>query len=290
MELRVLKYFVEAARDENITKAAARLHVSQSSLTRQLHNLEEEIGKKLYTRSNYKIILTPEGLLLKKHAQEMLELEEKILLYFKDLSGDISGVVYIGAGETAGMALIGKILKNLINNYPKIKYRMISADREGVSEKLDRGLIDFGVFVGKVNLAKYNYKILDYADRWGVLVLKDDILALKGFAEPEDLLNRDLLASYQAIAENEFESWLGYEAENLNIIGLHNLIYNGAVMAREGLGILLTIEGIINTDFNSDFRFVPLKPEINARLALAWKKDAAFSKAAQKFLEFANNI
>ena len=290
MELRVLKYFVEAARDENITKAAARLHVSQSSLTRQLHNLEEEIGKKLYTRSNYKINLTPEGLLLKKHAQEMLELEEKILLYFKDLSGDISGVVYIGAGETAGMALIGKILKNLINNYPKIKYRMISADREGVSEKLDRGLIDFGVFVGKVNLAKYNYKILDYADRWGVLVLKDDILALKGFAEPEDLLNRDLLASYQAIAENEFESWLGYEAENLNIIGLHNLIYNGAVMAREGLGILLTIEGIINTDFNSDFRFVPLKPEINARLALAWKKDAAFSKAAQKFLEFANNI
>ncbi|MBR0044296.1 MAG: LysR family transcriptional regulator, partial [Synergistaceae bacterium] len=213
MELRVLKYFVEAARDENITKAAARLHVSQSSLTRQLHNLEEEIGKKLYTRSNYKIILTPEGLLLKKHAQEMLELEEKILLDFKDLSGDISGVVYIGAGETAGMALIGKILKNLINNYPKIKYRMISADREGVSEKLDRGLIDFGVFVGKVNLAKYNYKILDYADRWGVLVLKDDILALKGFAEPEDLLNRDLLASYQAIAENEFESWLGYEAE-----------------------------------------------------------------------------
>ena len=290
MELRVLKYFVEAARDENITKAAARLHVSQSSLTRQLHNLEEEIGKKLYTRSNYKINLTPEGLLLKKHAQEMIELEEKILLDFKDLSGDISGVVYIGAGETVGMALIGKILKNLINNYPKIKYRMISADREGVSEKLDRGLIDFGVFVGKVNLAKYNYKILDYADRWGVLVLKDDMLALKGFAEPEDLLNRNLLASYQAIAENEFESWLGYEAEKLNIIGLHNLIYNGAVMAREGLGILLTIEGIINTDFNSDFRFVPLKPEINARLALAWKKDAAFSKAAQKFLEFANNI
>ncbi|MBR1419214.1 MAG: substrate-binding domain-containing protein [Synergistaceae bacterium] len=210
---------------------------------------------------------------------------------FASVDNEISGVVYIGAGETAGMAFIGKILKNLINKYPKVKYRMISEDREGVSWKLDRGLIDFGVFVGKANLDKYNYIVLPGQDSWGVLVLKDDALAAKGFVEAEDLLGRPLLASYQAVSEGEFEEWLGYSEENLNIVGTHNLIYNASVMLREKLGILLTIDGIIDTEFEgSELKFLPLRPEIKARLALAWKKDAVLSQAAAKFLEIANNI
>ena len=284
MELRVLKYFLEIAKDENLTRAAERLFITQPTLTRQLHQLEEELGKKLYTRTNYKIKLTDEGKLLRERAQEFLELEEKTKADIQGAGENISGVIYIGAGETSGIKFIGKILKKLIAQYPKIKYRMISADSEGVTEKLDRGLLDFAVFVGKNKIEKYNYITLPDSDRWGVIMRKDDPFAEKNFITPEDLLKMPLLTSYQAITENEFEDWLGYPQEKLNLIGFHNLVYNASVMAREGLGAVLTIENIIN---DNELKFLPLKPEIRARLTLAWRKNSMFSKAAKKFLELA---
>ena len=283
MELRVLKYFLEIAKDENLTRAAERLYITQPTLTRQLHQLEEELGKKLYTRTNYKIRLTDEGKLLKERAQEFLDLEEKTKADIQGSSENISGVIYIGAGETVGIRFVGKILKKLITQYPKINYRMISADSEGVTEKLDRGLLDFAVFVGKNKIEKYNYITLPDSDRWGVIIQKDSPLAKKEFITPEDLLKMPLLTSYQAIKENEFEGWLGYPQEKLNIIGFHNLVYNASVMAREGLGAVLTIENIIKED---ELKFLPLKPELRARLTLAWRKNAMFSKAAKKFLEY----
>ena len=283
MELRVLKYFLEIAKDENLTRAAERLYITQPTLTRQLHQLEEELGKKLYTRTNYKIKLTDEGKLLKERAQEFLDLEEKTKADIQGSSENISGVIYIGAGETVGIRFVGKILKKLITQYPKINYRMISADSEGVTEKLDRGLLDFAVFVGKNKIEKYNYITLPDSDRWGVIIQKDSPLAKKEFITPEDLLKMPLLTSYQAIKENEFEGWLGYPQEKLNIIGFHNLVYNASVMAREGLGAVLTIENIIKED---ELKFLPLKPELRARLTLAWRKNAMFSKAAKKFLEY----
>ncbi|MBR2208774.1 MAG: LysR family transcriptional regulator [Synergistaceae bacterium] len=286
MELRVLKYFLEIAKDENLTRAAERLYITQPTLTRQLHQLEEELGKKLYTRTNYKIKLTEEGKLLKERAQEFLDLEEKTKADIQGNSENISGVIYIGAGETVGIRFVGKILKKLITQYPKINYRMISADSEGVIEKLDRGLLDFAVFVGKNKIEKYNYITLPDSDRWGVIIQKDSPLAEKEFITPEDLLKIPLLTSYQAIKENEFEGWLGYPQEKLNIIGFHNLVYNASVMARDGLGAVLTIENIIKED---ELKFLPLKPELRARLTFAWRKDAMFSKAAKKFLEYVLN-
>ena len=286
MELRVLKYFLEIAKDENLTRAAERLYITQPTLTRQLHQLEEELGKKLYTRTNYKIKLTEEGKLLKERAQEFLDLEEKTKADIQGNSENISGVIYIGAGETVGIRFVGKILKKLITQYPKINYRMISADSEGVTEKLDRGLLDFAVFVGKNKIEKYNYITLPDSDRWGVIIQKDSPLAEKEFITPEDLLKIPLLTSYQAIKENEFEGWLGYPQEKLNIIGFHNLVYNASVMARDGLGAVLTIENIIKED---ELKFLPLKPELRARLTFAWRKDAMLSKAAKKFLEYVLN-
>ena len=283
MELRVLKYFLEIAKDENLTRAAERLYITQPTLTRQLHQLEEELGKKLYTRTNYKIKLTEEGKLLKERAQEFLDLEEKTKADIQGNSESISGVIYIGAGETVGIRFVGKILKKLITQYPKINYRMISADSEGVTEKLDRGLLDFAVFVGKNKIEKYNYITLPDSDRWGLIIQKDSPLAEKEFITPEDLLKIPLLTSYQAIKENEFEGWLGYPQEKLNIIGFHNLVYNASVMARDGLGAVLTIENIIKED---ELKFLPLKPELRARLTFAWRKDAMLSKAAKKFLEY----
>jgi len=282
MELRVLKYFLEIAKDENLTRAAERLYITQPTLTRQLHQLEEELGKKLYTRTNYKIRLTEEGKLLKERAQEFLELEEKTKADIKGSSDNISGIIYIGAGETIGIRFVGKVLKKLITQYPKINYRMISADSEGVIEKLDRGLLDFAVFVGKTKIEKYNFLTLPDSDRWGIMLPKNLALAQKDFVTPEDLLKIPLLTSYQSIKENEFEGWLGYPKEKLNIVGFHNLMYNGSVMALEGLGAILTIENIVHED---ELKFLPLKPELQARLVIAWRKNAIFSKAAEKFLE-----
>jgi len=282
MELRVLKYFLEIAKDENLTRAAERLYITQPTLTRQLHQLEEELGKKLYTRTNYKIRLTEEGKLLKERAQEFLELEEKTKADIKGSSDNISGIIYIGAGETIGIRFVGKVLKKLITQYPKINYRMISADSEGVIEKLDRGLLDFAVFVGKTKIEKYNFLTLPDSDRWGIMLPKNLPLAQKDFVTPEDLLKIPLLTSYQSIKENEFEGWLGYPKEKLNIVGFHNLMYNGSVMALEGLGAILTIENIVHED---ELKFLPLKPELQARLVIAWRKNAIFSKAAEKFLE-----
>ena len=282
MELRTLKYFLEVAREGSITRAATHLHITQPTLSRQIAQIEDELGEKLYTRENYGIRLTEEGLLLKKRAEEILEFEEKIRLEF---SGDnISGTIYIGAGETAGIKHVARIIKQLREKYHEIKFRMISADAEDVMDKLDRGLIDFGVFVGKVNLNKYDVMPLPYYDKWGIIARRDDELAKKDFIVPEDLREWELLFSHQAKTQGEFSEWLGYPVEELNIIGTHNLMYNASVMVREGLGVLITIDRIANVTGDSDLRFIPLKPELKAGLVVAWKKEATFSKAAKKFL------
>ena len=286
MELRTLKYFLETAREGSITRAAQRLHITQPTLSRQLAQLETELGKKLYVRENYGIKLTEEGILLRKRAEEISELEAKIKCEFS--GNDISGTVYIGAGETAGIKHIGKILKNLRQKYPKINYRMISADAEDVIDKLDKGIIDFGFFVGKVNLNKYNCRNIPDYDRWGVIIPNDDVLAGKKFISPDDLKDRELLFSHQAKSSGELSEWFGFKFDELKITGTHNLAYNGSVMVREGLGILVTIEGIADVSSESGLKFIPLKPEIKANLTLAWRKEAVFSKAAKKFLECAD--
>ncbi|MBR0075168.1 MAG: LysR family transcriptional regulator [Synergistaceae bacterium] len=284
MELRTLKYFIEIANEESITKAAEKLHITQPTLSRQILQLEEELGKKLYIRENYGIRLTEDGILLRKRAEEISELEEKIRLEFSEQN--INGTIYIGAGETDGIKYVAKILKKLREQHNRIKFRMISGDSEDITDKLDRGLIDFGIFVGKVNLKKYDFVTLPYSDKWGVIMRKDDEFSGKKFIVPEDLRERELLFSHQAKTHGEFSEWLGYSINELNIIGTHNLMFNASIMVREKLGILVTIEGIANLTGESELKFVPLKPELKAKLVLAWKKEAVFSRAAKKFLEF----
>ena len=287
MELRVLKYFLTAANEGSLTKAAFRLHVTQPSLSRQLAQLEEELGRKLYVRENYGIRLTEDGILLRKRAQEIIDLEEKTREEFLSDNDSVSGTVYIGAGETAGIKFVAAIMHKLRKKYHGITYRMISADAEDVGDKLDKGLIDFGLFVGRVNLNKYGCISLPDSDRWGLIVRRDDELAGHKYILPEDLRGRELLFSHQAKTHGEFSEWLKYSVDELEIIGTHNLAFNASVMVREGLGVLLTIEGIVNSE---GLKFIPLRPEMRAGLMLAWKKDAVFSKAAKKFLELAEKV
>lgn len=286
MEIRLLKYFLEAANELHITRAAERLHITQPSLSKLLGVLEHELGRKLYVRERYGIRLTNDGILFRKRAQEIVDLEEKTLAEFSaNDSQIITGTVYIGAGETDGVKHIGRVIRKIREEYPAINYRMISGDYEDVAEKLTRGLIDFGLFVGKVSLKDFNCISLPECDTWGLIVRSDDPLAENESITPDDIKDRELLFSHQAQAHGEFSEWLGFRSDSLNITGTHNLAYNASVMVREGLGVLVTIDGIIDTSEDSGLKFIPLKPDMKAELVLAWKKEAILSKAAQKFLQ-----
>lgn len=232
MEIRVLKYFLAAAREGSITKAANSLHLTQPTLTRQLQDLERELKQKLFIRGKHQLTLTAEGLLLRKRAQEIVEMVEKTEAEFLSISDAISGDIYIGSGETDSMKYIAAVIKELQQEYPDIKYHIYSGNAEDVMEKLDRGLLDFGVLIQPVDLSKYDNIALPEKDVWGIITRKDNPLALKEKITMQDLINIPLLASRQMSPkyskESGFLDWFGDEFEKLNITATYNLVYNAS--------------------------------------------------------------
>lgn len=285
MELRVLRYFLAVAREENITAAANRLHITQPTLSKQLMELEAELGKKLFLRGKRKITLTEEGMFLRKRAQEIVDLADKTESVFKMQEEVVGGDVHIGGGETEAIRYIAKAIERLRALHPQIRFHLYSGNGEDIAERLDKGLIDFGLFVGLSDLKKYDYLKLPTFDTWGLLLRKDAPLASHHSIVPEDLLGLPLLCSRQALIQNELAGWLGYSTEKLNLVGSYNLIYNASVMVEEGICAALSIDGLINTSGDSNLCFRPLKPAMSAGLIVAWKKYQVFSKAAEKFLE-----
>ena len=244
MELRVLKYFVTIAREQNISAAAQRLHLSQPTLSRQIKDMEEKFGKQLFVRGSRKITLTQEGMILRKRAEEILNLVEKTEneIIFSD--NIIAGDIYIGTGETESIRFIAKIAKELNDQYPNIHYHIISGDSVDIIEKLDTGLIDFAILFAPVDISKYHYIRLPLKDNWGVLMRKDAPLAYKESITPEDLWDKRLIVSRQAIKGTELTTWLGKDATQLNIVASYNLLYNASLMAEEGLGYVLCLDEI----------------------------------------------
>ena len=254
MELRLLKYFLAVAREENITAAAESLHITQPTLSKQLMELEAQLGKTLFLRGKRKITLTEEGMFLRKRAQEIVDLADKTEAELMASNEVVEGDIYIGAGETQGVHFIAKAIKKLHSRYPNVRYHLYSGNGEDVSERLDKGLIDFGLFVGNIESKKYDYLKLPMADTWGLLVRKDDELAKRNCIGPNDLLNIPLLSSRQALIQNELSGWLGYEFEKLHIVGTYNLIYNASLMVEEGMGAALCLDGLLNTSGNSNYK------------------------------------
>ena len=257
MELRVLRYFLAVAREESISGAAAALHVTQPTLSRQMMELEEELGKTLFLRGKRKISLTEEGMFLRKRAQEIVTLVEKTESEFS------------AAEETI----------------PHIAYHLFSGNADDVTERLDRGLVDFGVFIEPADLSKYDFIKLPVTDIWGVLMRKDCPLAARATIRPQDLLGLPLLASNQHLVKNEFSGWFGEGYEKLNITTTYNLLYNASIMVEEGMGYALCLDKIVRTSGGSPLCFRPLEPKLEVGLHIAWKKYQFFSKAAEKFLE-----
>ena len=288
MELRVLKYFLAVAREGSITGAANSLHLTQPTLTRQLQDLEKELKQKLLIRGKYKVTLTPEGMILRKRAQEIVDLVEKTQSELS-ISDTISGDIYIGGGESDCMKHIAHIIKEIQKDYPDIKFHIYSGNAEDVTEKLDKGLLDFGVLIQPVDLSKYDTITLPDKDIWGVIMRKDSKLAKKDYIELEDLKNLPLINSRQAMrklnGKNEFIEWFQGEFENLNTVATINLVYNAAVMVKAGIGYAITLDKLVDTSSESTLCFKPLKPKLESALDIVWKKYQVFSPAAKLFLD-----
>jgi DNA-binding transcriptional LysR family regulator len=284
MELRVLRYFLAVAREESITGAAQSLHVTQPTLSKQLMDLEEELGRKLFLRGSRKITLTEDGMFFRKRAQEIVDLAEKTQAEFSALAEVESGDVYIGGGETRAMGLIARTVRRLHDTCPGIRYHLYSGNGEDVAERLDKGLLDFGLFVGLIDFKKYDYLKLPMQDTWGLVMRQDDPLAHLDAIRPEDLAGVSILCSRQALIQNELSGWLGYDFGKLNIIATYNLIYNASLMVREGLGCALCIDGLLDVFGTQGLCFRPFEPRVTADLVIAWKKYQVFSRAAETFL------
>jgi len=285
MELRVLHYFLTLTREGNISAAAEYLHVTQPTLSRQLMELEKELGARLFIRGRRKITLTEDGLLLKKRAGEILELVEKTGSEIAMPEGNISGNIAIGGGETHAMRLIADVIKEMQYEHPNIRVDLYSGNAEDVTERLDKGLLDFGVLIEPADVSKYESLRIPAKDVWGILMRKDSPLAGKKAVKAEDLWTVPLLTSRQRLVSKDISRWIKRDYDHLNIVGTYNLIFNASLLVEKGVGYALCLDNLVYTGGESALCFRPLEPALTSGLDIVWKKYQVFSKAAELFLQ-----
>ncbi|CZQ90776.1 LysR family transcriptional regulator [Trichococcus ilyis] len=284
MEFRVLQYFLTIAREESISGAAEFLHITQPTLSRQLKELEEELGKELIIRGNRKITLTEDGMLLRKRAEEIIQLVEKTEAELNADDTEFSGDIYVGGAESEGMRLIARAIARAQSEHPLLKFHLFSGNAEDVSDRLDKGLIDFGVLVEPTNMSKYDFTKLPTKNVWGILMRKDSPLATRESITSKDLRGKALICSNQLLVKNELAGWLGGNERSLNIVTTYNLLYNASLLVEEGERYALCLDGIIATGEDRALCFRPLEPKLEAGLHFVWKKYQVFSKASEYFL------
>lgn len=288
MELRVLKYFLTIANEQNISKAADIIHITQPTLSRQIMDLEDELGVKLFERNkqNRKFLLTEEGIRFYNYAQEIVQLSDKTVEEFKSSNSEISGKIFIGAGETSVISTVARAFYNLKQKHPRLEINLFSSEAYTISERMDKGLCDFGLFIGFRN-EKYNTFTLPQKDVWGLLTHKDNPLAKYKTIKKENLLEHyePIMVSQQAQTKKELLDWFGGSTAKYNIIGTYNLLYNASVFVQNKVCSALTLDGIISTNKENDLRFIPLEPTIESEVVIAWKKGIKLSKSAQLLLE-----
>ena len=289
MEIRVLRYFVETAREGSMTAASFKLHVTQPTLSKQIKELEEELGQKLFTRGNYNIHLTPEGEILYKRALDILEMVDLTTSEFAAMNEFNGGNVYIGCAESEGMTLFAKAAKQLYEEQKNIHFHLYSGNAENVCERLDKGLLDFAVVVQNVDLSKYLYLNLPFQDTWGLIMRKDSPLVSKEKIPMEDLIGLPLIVSRQGTT-NEMPEWLQKNYDRLNIVATYDLIFNASILVREGLGYALGFDKLVNTGAESALCFRPIEPLFTSPMRLIWRKEQRLSKAAELFLDKVRHI
>ena len=290
MELRVLQYFLAVAREESITRAAEVLHITQPTLSRQLSQLEEELGTRLFERGTRHITLTPEGLLLRRRAEEISELVDKTRqeLAFQDET--LAGTVALGSGELEAVRVLPRLFQAFRLRYPLVDYTLFSGTADDVKDRMDRGLLDAGILLEPVDMEKYEFIRLPVRERWVALLPAGDPLAAKDTVTVEDLAARQLILPQRASVRGEVASWFGEHYSELSIPFTSNLSTNAAVLVAGGMGIAVTIEGSLPFLDRTQLVTRPLDPPLTASTVFAWKRHQPFGPAAAKFLEFARTF
>ncbi len=284
MEIRTLRYFLAVAREENMSRAAEALHVTQPTLSKQLKGLEEELGKKLFTRHSFSIKLTDEGLLLRSRAEDLISMADKIEQEFVSLDDISGGELYFGLAESYQIRFLARSIKAFKQDYPNLHYHITSGDTEQIAEKLDKGILDFLVLVETPDSKKYDYIEFPQSDTWGLVMPDGDPLAKKDSVCLDDLVGLPLFCSEQAW-NGDIKSWAGSRFAELQLEGSFRLSYNGSVFAREGLGYLLTYDHLVNTSKDSGLVFRPLSPKLENKIYIVWKRYQAFTPIAKRFME-----
>lgn len=284
MEIRVLRYFVEVARECSLTRAAASLHVSQPTLSKQLKDLERDLACTLFTRTNYGIELTNEGMLLRRRAEDILEMVDKTEDEFRSLDEIVGGDVRIGCAESQGITHIARCIKAVQERNPHVRFHLYSGNAEDLSGRIDSGLLDFAVLAKSPDPARYNVLELPGFDTWGVIMRTDSVLARKDSLTLEDLAGLPLIFSREAV-EDEYPRWFGNKVGELNVVATYNLVFNASVLVREGVGYAVSFDKLADTGPESGLSFRPLEPRLNSALSVVWKKYQVFTPAAQLLLD-----
>ena len=283
MEIRVLRYFLETAREGNMSRAAERLHISQPTMSKQIKELETELGAKLFIRSNFSVRLTDAGMLLRKRAEDILDLVDKTTAEFHALDDVGSGEIFVGAAESESVKYFARAVKTIQEQYPGVRCNIFSGNMEDVTERLDKGLLDFAIIMSYVDLSKYNYLAVPASDTWGVIMRKDSPLAKKEAATLDDLYGLPLICSRQWM-DQDFPQWFEGNTERLQIVATFNLVYNAAVMVREGIGYAISYDKLTDTGETSDLCFRPLAGVPESEMYVVWRRYQTFTPVAELLL------
>ena len=286
MEIRVLRYFLTVVREESITKASEVLHITQPTLSRQLAQMEDEIGVKLFNRGTRKITLTDEGILLRRRAEEILSLVDKTEQELLEKEEQIEGKITIGCGEIQAVQILPKLFSSFNEKYPNVTFDIFTATADLVKEQMDKGLIDVGLLLEPIDIEKYDFIRLPIKEKWVVLMKPDDPLCKNDFATPKDLASLPLILPRRMRVQNELASWFGDYYKDLNVRFTSNLSTNGAIMVSEGLAYSVVIEGAVPFWDSNKITYRPLSPSLTATSVLAWKRQQPFSPASTKFIEY----
>ena len=283
MELRVLGYFLTIAREENFTRAAEQLHVTQPTLSRQIADLERELGVKLFLRSNHSIILTEDGMILKRRAQELLSLADKTKQDFLSKERSLEGTIAIGSGEFRSTRILTDCIAAFHRLHPSVRYEVYSGNTGNIKDNIERGLLDMGLTLEPVDIRKYDFISMPVREQWGALVRAETPLAEKESVSPEDLVGVPLISSTGEAAQSNVGKWLGPYRDKVEIIAGGNLLYNQALLAQSNVGATMGVR--LNCSYDG-LRFIPFSPALEAGTSLIWKKEQVFSTAVASFIEF----
>lgn len=286
MDLRILKYFLLVAKEENITKASKELHITQPSLSRHIQALEDELGIKLFTRSKYKVTLTSEGTLFYRRAQEIISLSEKAIKEVKNTQEELTGQISIGCGEFLSMDELSKKISTFLELNPKVIFNILSSNNVDIKTKIEEGILDLGLLVEPINASKYNYTRLKEKEICGILVRNNDPLASNEVITPKDLVGRKIMMNPDEMVHNELFSWFGNYANDISIAISYNLIYNAASLCRATRMPIVCIKLKCNYD---GLKFIPFSDELFASTILVWKEHQIKSKAVSEFIHFIKN-